>query len=209
MSQPREDVLRRAMGLGPAPDPAGLHFEDGRVRRVPEAKRAMAFEAWHREGARARLAADVAHLPQRLGRGGRRVRGCVERLRAARALAWARTLVYRSRHLHPVGETRDIEGYFDLGRSWYPLSVLSAGILAEAAEHDWAEGRVMRSDENVWSGAECVLVPASTLDDRLVAEAIGRWYRERFRWQRGHWSQVEGRLPAIRVDLAWSPPERL
>jgi hypothetical protein len=179
------------------------------VRRASAAQDAADFDAWHREGVRAWLASGLAYLPQRAERGARRVRGRAVDLVGERALTRARTLVYRSRHVHPIGATRDIEGYFDLGRAWYRLDVLSAGILAVTAEQDWAAGRVMRGDENSWSGAESVLVPDATLDDRLVAEAIARWYADRFRLRRGHWSQLERRLPTIRVDLAWAPADQL
>lgn len=209
MSQTREGWLRRAMGLGPAPDPVGVRFDVGRLRWVSEAERAAGLDAWHREGTRARLATGLAFLPQRVERGARGLRRRAEAQHGERALAQARTLVYCSRHLHPIGETRDIEGYFDLGRAWYRLDVLSAGILAQTAEHDWAGGRVMRGDENTWSGAELVLVPADTLDDGLIAEAIARWYTDRFWLRRGHWSQLEGRLPTITVDLAWERPDLL
>lgn len=209
MSEARQRWLRQMMGLGPAPDPGGLRLVEGKVRWLSEAQREIELAAWHREGRRARVAAGLAYLPQRVDRRRRRVQDRAQALVAERALARARTLRYRSRHLHPIGETQDIEGYFDLGRTGYRLDVVTPGLFSVAAEQDWTRGAVLRATESPWCGAETLLVPADTLDDQLIAEAIGRWYRKRFELQRGHWSQLEGRMPAIAVELAWERPDRL
>lgn len=209
MSQPRERWLRRLMGLGPAPDRVGLLVVNGRARRLSKAQGEAERAAWHREGWRARLATDLAFLPQRMERRRRRAQARVEALRAERALAASRTLRYCSRHVHPIGRTSDVEGYFDLGRARYRLDILTPGVLASAAEYDWARGEVVEAGETPWFGVDTLLVSAETLDDQLIAEAIGRWYRRRFELERGHWSQLEGRMPTVTVELAWDHPENL
>lgn len=209
MSQPRERWLRRLMGLGPAADPVGVRVVNGRVRRLSKAQLEAQRAAWHREGRRARLATGLAFLPQRLERRCRGAKARVEAWWAERALAAARTLRYRSRHVHPIGRTGEVEGYLDLGRARYRLDILTPGVLGSVAEHDWARGAVLEIGETPWFGVDTLLVSADTLDDQLIAEAIGRWYRRRFELQRGHWSQLKGRMPTIFVELAWDRPENL
>lgn len=162
MSETRQRWLRQMMGLGPAPDPVGLRLVDGKVRWLSEAQREIELAAWHREGRGARVAAGLAYLPQRVDRRRRRVQDRAEALVAERALARARTLRYRSRHLHPIGETQDIEGYFDLGRARYRLDVVTPGLFSVAAEQDWRRGAVLRAAESPWCGADTLLVPADT-----------------------------------------------
>jgi hypothetical protein len=41
-------------------------------------------------------------------------------------------------------------------------------------------------------GVDRLLVPADTLGDQVIGEAIGRWYRKRFELQRGNWSPGRG-----------------
>lgn len=38
-----------------------------------------------------------------------------------------------------------------------------------------------------------------------------RWYRERFKFHRGHWSYLQGclSLPTIKINLVWEPPDNL
>lgn len=210
MSEAREEWLRRAMGLGgSAPDPVGVRLAGGQFRVAPESQRAVDFDAWHREGARARLATGIAYLPQRFCRRWRQVRERGEMLRGQRALAQAPTLCYCSPHIHPIGETDDIEGWFTFGSAGYRLDIITPGLLAQATHEDWTRGSVLRADRAAWFSADWLLVPADTLDDELIAEAITRWYRERFKYQRGHWSHLEGRLPAVEINLAWEHPHKL
>ena len=58
-------------------------------------------------------------------------------------------------------------------------------------------------------GVDRLLVPADTLGDQVIGEAIARWYRRRFELECGHWSQLEGRMPTVTVELAWDHPENL
>lgn len=104
---------------------------------------------------------------------------------------------------------RGIEGWFTFGSAGYRLDIITPGLLAQATHEDWTHGSVLRADRAAWFSADWLLVPADTLDDELIAEAITRWYRERFKYQRGHWSHLEGRLPAVEINLAWEHPHKL
>ncbi len=147
------------VGLTPAPDPAGLRLVDGKVRWLSEAQREIELAAWHREGRLARVAADLAYLPQRVDRRRRHVQERAEALLAERALARARTLRYCSRHLHPIGETEDIEGYFDLGRARYHLDVLTPRVLSVAAEQDGARERCFGTETRGGAPTRCPCPP--------------------------------------------------
>jgi hypothetical protein len=116
-----------------APDPVGHEFVPTHrgtlgFQRVPEKRLQQVRSEWHGEDWRADAADFLARLPQRADRLRRRARARLNSLRAKRALANARTLRYRSHHIHPERGCGDVEGYFDFGGDVaFPLQVVSSG----------------------------------------------------------------------------------
>lgn len=170
---------------------------DRTLERLPEDELRSERAAWHREGTRGRLSEGIARLPITLRDGAYALRARLDRRRAVHALSGARSLRYTSQYTHPESDCREIEGYFDLGRGLtYSLWVVSAASMQELADFNWKQG---------WLAApyysDYILVPHKQLDAVVVRQALELWYKERFEFVQGHWSNLEGRTPKLVIDL--------
>jgi hypothetical protein len=161
--------------------------------------------AWHAEDWRADVAAFLAGAPQTAVRRARRTRAAVREWRAERALAETRSLVYESPYISTIGDCLAIDGYFRLpGGLEYGLQVVAVGAsYREYVADTWERGGVLTADTNLLNGDHSLYVPVETLDDAIVVEAIERWYAERFRYVRRHWSALEQATPMISAQLHW------
>jgi hypothetical protein len=182
----RERLLRRALGLrGEA-----WHAED-RDRRADVAW-ALAWPAMWLETTTVGW-----YLVEALG--------AVEVARGKRALASARTLRYTSIYVHPMRGCTDIDGYFDFGRrSTFSLSLVAAGILDSEALRAWQEGDPLTDDGlRGLLGGRHILIPGDEVTPELAADALQRWYKNRFEYKRRHWTHPTGAQPTIVLDLKW------
>lgn len=126
----------------------------------------------------------------------------VDHMRASRALARARSLVYTSSYIHDPDRAVEIEGYFDFGRGLaYGLTIHSLESFSMHARFQWESGTV--DHLYVYPFGDDVVVPTRTIKPDQVAEVLRRWYADRFDWKWGHWSQREEHLPYFEVRLEW------
>ena len=217
-----ERFIRRALLL-PADPPNssgvilkpvhGMPGVGSAIHSLSDKERAAEMARWHSEGWRAELASNLPRLHRRALRlAGDRVDALryslVTSRRAARRFARARTLRYTSPYLHPRDCT-GIEGYFDLGDDLsFPLDIYTPTALIEYVEVERLIGGLVHSGNSLLFGADAwVVADSETLDDDVVRETIERLYRDRFEFVRGHFSQREGLLPRLEIDLAWESDE--
>jgi hypothetical protein len=202
----REAYLRHLFGLGPRPDPLAFTLADDNGRRHfvrrPATEQQAGWQAWHAEDWRATAAEQLARAPITGRRYWDRIGDRWDQHRAERRLRNARQLVFRSVHVHPRGQTVEVEGFFDFGQVTFPLQILAGVALERLADSQWQAGEVTHSENSLYAIGNWATVPYDNLDNDCIAEALRRWYQDRFVWQRGHWSAREG-LPKITVDLAW------
>jgi hypothetical protein len=212
-----ERPIRRLLGLSAEPpDPVPMRFTaNGTVDFGTQDKRAVNFARWHSEGRRADIASHLSRVPYRARKAPERVRdevlARVDNVRAARALSSAKTLRFTSPYVHVFGDCKEVEGWFDFGGAFgYSLTVFTNEAMVEYAEREWDRGELVTSDNSLVYGlGRWIVVPTVSLDDVIIREALERWYVDRFRWVRGHWSQREGTLPTINVDLTWETQEQM
>jgi hypothetical protein len=218
----RERTIRRLLRLPSEPPVLGGHVfeehEDGLfgIRRLPEDEARAHDAAWHGEGWRGAIANTLAYGHLRLGRRARLAlrapAGAWWAWRARRALSRDRHLVFTSPYIHRRGDM-SLEGHFDLGGDLaFPLEVVTPSAMARYIEIERQVGteRVVSSETSLlFTGSDWVVSWSEPLDEEALREALLGWYQDRFRHVRGHWSQVEGRLPELSLDLAWEdvPPE--
>jgi hypothetical protein len=205
-----ERILRRLLLLpNEAPDPSPYVVDPGEsgfstLCRRDQAEYQLAWRAWHEEGWRGSLAENLsrAHLVLRDWLSD--VRGMLELMYVAHILAHARRLRFTSHYILEV-ETTSVEGYFDFGGNIvFPLTILAPSAMKSYSDFEWEGGGVVTSKSTLIFGREdWVVAPTDELSDEVVRETILRWYKERFEWKRGHWSQRDGFLPDLIIDLHW------
>ena len=216
----KEEPFRRLLRL-PAerPEPSGYVWTDdrddgllGHEKVGPEEHRRHRL-AWHAEGWRGQLANSLAYGPHRARQ---RLVWKLEapyekwlRWRARRALAIDRTLRYTS-HYISTHDTTGIEGYFDFdGNVTFALDIYTPSAMKAYAEMEWEWMKDLVTSENslVFGSGRWVVAPSETLTEDVIRETLLHWYKERFEYVRGHWSQVEETLPKIILDLGWESDE--
>jgi hypothetical protein len=177
----------------------------GRLGSLSDEERERERARYHAEDFRARLASTLADTPPRLRSKLGDARWALNRYRAQRAFANARTLYYTSHYIHPEDD-QGIDGYFDLGPNLsLSLEICTSNVLKRYAKAEWAGGEVTHSQSSTILGSyqPWLVVPGKKLTDELIAEAIRRWYQDRFEFVQGHWSQRQQRLPKVVVNLEW------
>jgi hypothetical protein len=208
----RERLLRRALGLpGEAPEPSDHEFVREGVDRVPVADLEPGDvqrrrTAWDAEDWRADIALALARLPISITLLKDTALGEVEVARGKRALASARTLRYTSTSVIPTRGCTDIDGYFDLGPGrTFHLSLVATGAVNDEALRAWEDGELLDDDglENLLGGRH-ILIPGDEVTPELAAEALGRWYQDRFESKRRHWTHQTATEPTIVLDLNWA-----
>jgi len=221
----RERLFRRILQL-PAerPDPIGIYAETPEddpdapyavIKRDESEKHQRQIEAWHREDQRADWAEYMAaifswrSLRSRLKNRWVALDNSIYSQKSFRELTRCRHLRFTSHYVHTEGEAWMIEGYFDLpsGRS-YDLSIIAASGIPHWVKQEqelFPEYPVTEAN-NVFFG-RWIMVPGRTLNDKKIKEGLDAWYSERFRWSRGHWSNLENQLPEIEIDLSWEVPD--
>ena len=221
---PFHRTLRRALGLTPeAPNPSGMitvaHREGGseaiglQLDFLPEEERAKEKQRWHEEGWRGEMASRISrykYLPRRLHDKIGFVEDRYSAYRAEHLLKNARSLHFTSHYLHnPHGE-QGVEGYFDFGGEiTYSLTVYARSAMDKYASFEWERGDIVTSDNSLVFGnyERWLVVDADELNEDNIREGILRWYQDKFDFVRGHWSQVEGKLPELTLSLGWGTPE--
>jgi hypothetical protein len=214
----RKRLLRKVLGLpGEQPDPVNLQLvpvdADSpyfTIKKRSAAEQEEQVKAWHAEDWRADAAEKIARIPDAITSTVDSLRFFAERKLAEKKLEQATTLTYRSSYVHAIGETSDVEGYFDLDGATYSLTVVAMGGLSNKyVENAWNEGELIHGGNNLLGGENTVYVPGDSLNDALVEEALLRWYEDRFEYHRRHWTHLTSRKVTIKVDLAWEKAEDL
>ncbi len=123
--------------------------------------------------------------------------------RAWRRLSRARELRFCSSYIQGV-PCHEVEGYFDLDSDLsVGITIWSAGHVAQIAKQETSMDSLLNLGD--YTQLEPVLVaPAPELTEAVIKTILERWYAERFRWKRGHWTWLEKRQPQIVIDLVWS-----
>jgi hypothetical protein len=213
-TSPRLKRARRLLGLPEQPpNVTGMLYIPiygrpgigGRLGSLSDEEREREVERYHAEDFRARVATTLADVPPHVRSQLANARHALTHYRAQRALASARVLRYTSHYIHPRDD-KEIDGYFDFGSDHsFSLAVCTADIFRRHAQYEWKHGDLVHSENTTVLGGWCpwLMVPGKRLDDQLIAEAILRWYKDRFQYVQGHWSQRERRLPQVIVNLHW------
>lgn len=207
-----ENLIRRFLGLGPAPDPVGLSCDkDGYFKLKKGKKLERDFIAWHREGIRAKLASGIARFTHRIGPrsisrylgdavGTIRMRWSIYRLREARRL------VYKSVYVHDK-DTVESEGWIEFPGGFLTVVIRATGYTRHEVDYvqeEWDRGRVTPGIAGL-TGHDYVtlVVPGERVTPDLVRNALQRWYLDRYRYHRGHWTVLEQAEPEVKIAFGW------
>lgn len=204
---------------GNAPDPVGYISKPLKdnpnlftIEKMDENELARQKREWHREGRRAELASFIYRKSLKFNHPKellQEIKWSFEERRdnflhsPASELKKRRQLVFTSHYIHPV-DCQEVEGYFDFNKTHYPVTLIAASRLPAWAKEEWERGDYMLASQSILSDPNTILIPGRKLDAQKVKEALERFYEDKFRFERGHWTHLEDATPEIIINLNFS-----
>lgn len=203
-----EDQIRKILLLGKAPSnrthkmirTKGIKGY-GQFKKLSDSEIAKKLAVYHGEGKRAAFAHSVANFVRDVDK----PKEILTRERAKLKLKNARTLYYRSYHVHYHGATTEVEGYFVFDdETSMTLQVLSAKAFEEYVKNNekYNLGPITENS-SLYGYSNWIMVADDYLSPENVEKALGVWYRDRFDHEKGHWTNRENRQPTFTLDVHW------
>lgn len=174
--------------------------------RLGEEETRQDWEWEQSDGWRGKVASGVSYLPWSVQRKGTglywRGKRSLEHKRAVKQIGHTRWLHFSSPYILETGFCGEVEGYlYATDEAKLPFTIVASGAIEQSAKVLWAEGDVLQ-DYHMGSGVN-IVVPVKHLNQEDILRAIQHWYVSEYGNDPLHWSNREGQLPNLYLDLTW------